>query len=94
MFNLITFQGEIRISKLIKDGESARYGPIPGWRHVDCFVKDRLELEYSDSADKYVFRYFKKLFEVFYANVLTIKKKIAISVCLALISWKLKIKRW
>lgn len=47
------FQSVIRISKLITDTpEAKRYGPMPGWRHVDCFVKDRLELEFPDSAAK------------------------------------------
>lgn len=46
-------KGVVRISKMITDtAEAQRYGPMPGWRHVDCFVKDRLELGYSDSANK------------------------------------------
>lgn len=46
-------KGVIRISKLITDSpEAHRFGPMPGWRHVDCFVKVRLDLDFPDAADK------------------------------------------
>ncbi|XP_015905650.1 poly [ADP-ribose] polymerase 1 [Parasteatoda tepidariorum] len=46
-------KGIIRISKIDRDrAEAQRFGPAPAWRHVDCFVKDRQLLEFTDSAEK------------------------------------------
>ena len=46
-------QGEVRIAKKDYESDSAkRFGPMDRWHHVDCFVKDREELEYFDSGAK------------------------------------------
>ncbi|KAF8773151.1 Poly [ADP-ribose] polymerase like protein [Argiope bruennichi] len=44
-------KGEVRISVLDDNPEHQRYGPAPLWRHVDCFVKDKQQLGFNDSAD-------------------------------------------
>ncbi|CAG0883144.1 unnamed protein product [Darwinula stevensoni] len=46
-------KGEVRIAKKDYESDSAkRFGPMNRWHHVDCFVKDREELEYFDSGAK------------------------------------------
>ncbi|CAL1292484.1 unnamed protein product [Larinioides sclopetarius] len=45
-------KGEVRISILDDNPEHQRYGPAPLWRHVDCFVKDKQQLKFNDSAEK------------------------------------------
>ncbi|KAK4317648.1 hypothetical protein Pmani_011270 [Petrolisthes manimaculis] len=43
---------DIRISKMDYESEKARmYGPIPAWHHVECFCKNRTELEFFLAAD-------------------------------------------
>ncbi|XP_054714565.1 poly [ADP-ribose] polymerase 1-like [Uloborus diversus] len=46
-------KGEIRVSKLdTESSEARRFGPIPQWRHLDCFVKVRQELGFVESGDR------------------------------------------
>lgn len=46
-------KNEVRISKTVYDDEAAfKAGPHPGWHHVDCFVKNRNDLGYTEAADK------------------------------------------
>jgi poly [ADP-ribose] polymerase 1 len=43
---------EIRIAKMDYETEKAmRFGGLPRWHHLDCFVQLRQEYEFWDSAD-------------------------------------------
>lgn len=45
-------KGEVRISKLDFDGAFSKMrGPVPQWYHVDCFVKNRDDLDYTLGAE-------------------------------------------
>lgn len=51
IFEINIFQGEVRISKMDYTSDSARrYGPMPRWHHVECFLKLRDQLQYYEAA--------------------------------------------
>ena len=44
-------KGEVRISKMDYTSDSARrYGPMPRWHHIECFLKLRDELQFFGAA--------------------------------------------
>ncbi|XP_035211537.1 poly [ADP-ribose] polymerase 1-like isoform X1 [Stegodyphus dumicola] len=45
-------KGDVRIAKIdTKSTDAQRYGPILGWRHADCFVKNRQDLGFTEDAE-------------------------------------------
>ena len=48
----LLFQGLPRISKKDYDSDRAKmYGPQERWHHVQCFAKNREELEFFDAGE-------------------------------------------
>lgn len=44
-------QGEPRVAKVdYESDEGRRYGGVPLWHHLDCFVKLRTDLEFWDEG--------------------------------------------